>query len=149
MPLGGARSMDQVVAESRAMWSGSAAGLGALGGAALILSLMGIYGVVSFFVGQRKREIGVHMAMGADRRDILRLVLGEGAALTLIGLGIGLLGAVALGQLMQGLLYGVSGFDPTALGITSLLLVTTALAACYVPARRASRLDPMTALRHE
>ncbi len=149
MPLGGARSMDQVVAESRAMWSGSAAGLGALGGAALILSLMGIYGVVSFFVGQRKREIGVHLAMGADRRDILRLVLGEGAALTLIGLGIGLLGAVALGRLMQGLLYGVSGFDPTALGITSLLLATTALAACYVPARRASRLDPMTALRHE
>lgn len=149
MPLGGVRSMEQVVEESRVMWSGSAAGLGALGAAALILSIMGIYGVVSFFVGQRRREIGVHMAMGADRKDILRLVLGEGATMTLIGVGIGLLGSIALGRVMQGLLYGVSGLDPTALVVTSLILVATALAACYVPARRASRVDPMHALRYE
>ena len=110
---------------------------------------MGIYGVISFFVGQRQREIGIHMALGAARRDILKMVVGEGVTLTGMGIGLGLAASVALGRLVGSLLYGTSALDPNVLAATTALLVTSALLACYVPARRAARVDPMIALRHE
>jgi putative ABC transport system permease protein len=149
MPLTTIRSMDQVVAESMQLWSGPAAAFGGLGIAALLLSMMGIYGVISFFVGQRQREIGIHLALGAARRDILKIVVGEGVLLTGMGVGLGLAGAIALGRLIQSLLYGTSSLDPRVLAATTLLLITAALLACYLPARRAARVDPMVALRHE
>ena len=149
MPLTTVRSMNQVIAESMQLWSGPAAAFGGLGVAALLLAMMGIYGVISFFVGQRQREIGIHMALGAARRDILKIVVGEGVTLTGMGIGLGLAASVAVGRLVGSLLYGTSALDPKVLAATTALLVTSALLACYVPARRAARVDPMIALRHE
>ena len=116
---------------------------------ALALSAVGIYGVLAFAVALRTGEIGVRLSLGAQRRDILRLVLGDGGRLTAIGLGLGLAGAIAIGLAMRAQLYGVAAFDPLTLAVVAILIGTTALVACWVPARRASRVQPTEALRYE
>jgi len=116
---------------------------------ALLLGSVGIYGVLSYLVGQRIPEIGVRLALGAQRGDVLRLILNEGLRMTFLGVAIGLAGALALSRLMNKVLYGISAADPvTFLGV-AVLLTVVALAACYVPARRATRVDPLVALRYE
>jgi putative ABC transport system permease protein len=116
---------------------------------ALLLACIGIYGVISYAVSQRTREIGVRVAMGAKRADVLRLVLGEAMKLILIGVAVGIAAALGLTKAMASLLYGVSAANPFILLSVTLLLMVVALAACYVPARRAMSVDPMVALRYE
>jgi predicted permease len=116
---------------------------------ALLLASVGIYGVVSYIVGQRTREIGLRIALGAHQSHVMRWVLSEGARMAVIGVGIGLAAALVLTRLMSGLLYGVSAMDPLTFAVVALLLMGVAMAACYIPAWRAMRVDPMVALRHE
>jgi ABC-type antimicrobial peptide transport system permease subunit len=114
-----------------------------------VLATVGVYGVVSFSAAQRTREIGIRMALGASRRDILVATLRQGMQLTLIGVAAGLAGALAFSQLLRGVLLGVKPADPGTLAAVSLLLVAVAILASYIPARRAAQVDPVIALRHE
>jgi putative ABC transport system permease protein len=119
------------------------------GGLALILSAVGVYGVLSYSVNQQTREIGLRMAMGAQRGDVLRLILGQGLRLTVVGLGVGVLAALALMRVLVTLLFNVQAYDPYTYLAVTILLTTVALIACYIPARRAMRVDPMVALRYD
>ena len=116
---------------------------------ALTLSAVGIYGVLAFAVALRTGEIGVRLSLGAQRSDILRLVLSDGGRLTAIGLGLGLVGAIAIGLTMRAQLFGVGAFDPLTLVVVVVLIGGTALLACWLPARRAARVEPNVALRYE
>jgi ABC-type antimicrobial peptide transport system permease subunit len=122
---------------------------GTMGLLGLILALVGIYGVVSYAASQRTQEIGVRMALGAARGDILRLVLGRGLVLVAIGLALGLVAAVSVSRLVSNLLFGVSAVDPVTFVVVPLTLAAMALVASYVPAFRATRIDPAAALRAE
>jgi putative ABC transport system permease protein len=114
-----------------------------------LLAMIGIYGVISYAVTQRTREIGVRMALGARPRDVVRLVLGEGMILAAIGIGLGLAGAFALAKIMESVLYEIKPRDPATFIAVSLAVAVAAAAACYIPARRAMRVDPMVALKYE
>ena len=149
VPTGQIRSMDQVLSRSLALRSFMMMLLSLFAGLALVLSSVGIYGVISYAVSQRTREIGVRMAIGASRLDVLRLVLAEGLNLVLIGAALGIAGALALTRLLSSMLYGVSVTDPLIFVSVTVLLAAVSLAACYVPARRAMRVDPIIALRYE
>ena len=116
---------------------------------ALGLASVGIYGVLAYSVSQRRNEIGIRMALGAKRSDVLWLVVGQGMLLTFIGVAIGVTGALVLTRFLSALLYEVHPTDPATFVVMALLLVFVALSACYIPARRAMRVDPMTALRYE
>jgi putative ABC transport system permease protein len=116
---------------------------------ALLLAAVGIYGVMSYLVSLRTSEIGIRMALGAQPHDIRRLIMRRGAALALVGVAIGITGSVALTKLLSSLLYSVKPTDPLTFAGVALILAFTALLGCYVPARRAVRVDPIIALRHE
>jgi len=140
---------EEVVASSIASQRFSLILLGAFAGLALLLASIGIYGVLSYLVAQRTQEIGVRMALGAQRLDVLRMILGDGARMALVGAAIGLMAALALTRLMASMLFGVRPTDPVTFAVVVVLLSGIALFACYLPARRAAKVDPMVALRYE
>ena len=123
--------------------------LGIAGGMALVLGILGIYGVISYTVSQRRREFGIRLALGAHPGNVLKMVLKQGAKTALVGVVIGLGGAFALTRLMTSLLFGVAANDPVTFVAVAVLLILVALLACYLPARRAMKVDPMAALRYE
>jgi ABC-type antimicrobial peptide transport system permease subunit len=118
-------------------------------GLALVLSSVGIYGVISYLVGQRTHEIGIRMALGAQRREVVRMVLGEGLRVALLGVVVGIVAALGLTRLLTQMIFGVRTVDPLTFAGVAILLTFVAMVACYIPARRAMRVDPIVALRYE
>jgi putative ABC transport system permease protein len=149
IPVSDVQSMDDLMSVSLAQRWFNLLLLGIFAALALILASVGIYGLMAYGVSQRTHEIGVRMALGAQRRDVLRLIVGDGAKLAFAGIVIGVLGALALTRLMISLLFEVKPTDPATFAAVAILLTVVALAACYIPARRAMRVDPMVALRYE
>ena len=149
LPVSNIRTMDQLISQSIAPWRFNMLLLSLFAGIALILAAVGIYGVISYSVTQRTHEIGIRMALGAQTGDVLRLVVRQGLRLVLIGVAIGLGIAFTLTRVMTSLLYGVKTTDPITFTAIPVLLTGVALLACYLPARKAIKVDPMAALRNE
>jgi putative ABC transport system permease protein len=148
-PIFGVATMQEVVSASVSTPRFTLVLLGLFSCLALVLAAIGIYGVISYSVAQRTREIGIRMALGAQPRDVLRLVLSQGGRIAAAGILIGTVASLGLTRLMSNLLYSVSAVDPATLAVVTVVLALVAMAACYVPARRTLRVDPLIALRHE
>jgi putative ABC transport system permease protein len=149
MPIYEVSTMDQLLANSVVQPRLNLTLLVAFAAIALVLAAVGIYGVMAYTVTQRTHEIGIRMAMGAQSEDVLRQVLAEGARLAAIGLAIGLAGSLVASRLIATLLFGVKPTDPVTFAAVTVILASVSLAACYIPARRATRVDPLVALRYE
>lgn len=149
LPLASVRTMQEVYDKSMARASFTLVMLGIAGAMALVLGLIGIYGVISYTVSQRQREIGIRLALGAQTTNVLRMVLGQAGKIALVGVVIGMGAAFALTRVMTSLLFGVTAHDPVTFAAVAALLLFVALLACYMPARRATKVDPMVALRYE
>jgi predicted permease len=149
LALADVKTMEQLVNDTLASDRFSSVLYGSFAGLALLLAAVGIYGVMAFAVSQRTHEIGLRMALGAGRYDVLALILKEGMVLAFVGLAFGLVGACLIGRTMRSMLYGVAAIDFAAFSLVAAVLLTAALLACYLPARRASQVDPMVALRYE
>jgi putative ABC transport system permease protein len=149
LPIYETRTMDSVFAAALAQPRFSTTVLGLFAAVALVLAAVGVYGVLAYSISRRTQEMAIRVALGAQRPDILRLVLGQGMKMAGIGAAIGLAGAFAVTRLLESQLYGVSTLDPLPFIATPLVLLAAAMLACYLPARRASRVDPIHALRYE
>jgi putative ABC transport system permease protein len=148
-PVFAVSTMEQRIADSMSGTRFNATLLGFFGFAALVLASVGVYGVITYFVAQRTHEIGIRVALGARPRDVVGMVMRQGIATTAAGLTLGLVGAAGAARYLGSLLYEVRPNDPVTMGCVAMLLGGAALGACYVPARRATGVDPMVALRHE
>jgi putative ABC transport system permease protein len=149
IPVFNVKTMNDVLATSVAQQRMSMLLFSAFAGIALLLAMIGIYGVTAYYVTQRTQEIGIRIALGAQLSDVMKLVLMNGMALALTGIGLGVVGAFALTRLMTSLLFGVKPTDAATFAAVAACLLVTALLACYIPARRATKVDPLVALRYE
>jgi putative ABC transport system permease protein len=149
LPLYNVQTMEQVVARSLFTQRLTTNVMLMFGGVALLMATIGLFGLISYAVSQRTRELGIRLALGATTRDVLRLIIGQGVKLALAGLGLGLAGSFALMRMLKTMLFGVSAADPLTFTASALLLLLVALLACWIPARRATKVDPMIALRSE
>ena len=149
LPVYRIATMEQLVSGSVAQRRFTLILLSLMAGLAAMLAALGIFSVMSYSVTQRTQEIGIRMALGAKSSDVLKLVVGQGVVLALVGVGIGLAAAAALTQVMSSLLFGIGAHDPLTFSVLAGLLMVIASVACYIPARRATKVDPMVALRYE
>ena len=149
VPLYDVKTMDEMVADAGSLRRFDMWLIGTFAGLALILAAIGIYGVMAYSVSHRTREIGIRMALGAERHSVLRLIMGQGARLAIAGVTLGIIGAFGLTQLMASLLFGVSARDWATFSVVPWIVLSMILAGCYIPARRAAKVDPVVALRYE
>jgi putative ABC transport system permease protein len=149
LPTFAVRTLDEIVSDRTAQRRLSVILISVFGTLALVLAAVGIYGVMSYAVTQKTQEIGIRMALGAEKDHILKMILRHGTAMAVLGIGIGLVAAFALARTMTSLLFETSATDATTYALVPAVLMAVAILACYVPARRATRVDPMVALRHE